>query len=157
RGDRAREVYAGNLDAERRIEIPDGQRHRLLPDNMRILSRHRAERQTLALLVQNEIPLALIGASHFLISAARKPARYSGVRRSGAPASPPTCLSRCCTAGASSAATVARLSLCTISGGVWAGRKSAYQLGTSKSVSPCSCAEARSGRLEERCLLRIAI
>ena len=57
----------------------------------------------------------------------------------------------------SSAATVARLSFCTIAAGVPAGRKSAYQLGMSKPVSPCSCADGRSGMLDERFLLRIAI
>src|SRR5437588_1082419 len=41
--------------------------------------------------------------------------------------------------------------------GVFAGRKSAYQLGRSKLVSPCSCAEGRSGRFDDRVLLRIAI
>ena len=49
-------------------------------------------------------------------------------------------------AGFSSAATVARLSFSTIAGSVPAGRNSAYQLGISKSVSPCSRAVARSGR-----------
>src|SRR5262245_36537105 len=106
---------------------------------------------------QNETPLALIGPSHFLISAARNCARYCGERRSGAITSPPTCLRCCCKDGISSAAIVARLSLWMIGCGVFAGRKSAYQLGRSKLVSPCSCAEGRSGRFDDRVLLRIAI
>src|SRR5580692_4671509 len=75
------------------------------------------------------MPLALIGASHFLIWAARNCARYSGVRRSGAITSPPICLRRCWTVDMSSVATVAWLSFWTIAFGVAAGRKSAYQLG----------------------------
>src|SRR5262249_16356053 len=106
---------------------------------------------------QNETPLDLIGPSHFLISGARNCARYSGERRSGAITSPPTCLRRCCKDGISKAATVARLSLWMIGCGVFAGRKSAYQLGRSKLVSPCSCAEGKSGRCDDRVLLRIAI
>src|SRR5262249_28941501 len=90
---------------------------------------------------QNETPLALTGPSHFLTSAARNWTRYTGERRSRATGPPPTSLRRCCKAGESSAATVARLSLCTIAGGVLAGRNNAYQLGRSKSVSPCSCAD----------------
>src|SRR6516162_6236513 len=106
---------------------------------------------------QNETPLALIGPSHFLISAARNCARYSGDRRSDATTSPPTCFKRSCKNGISIAATVALLSLWTIGCGVFAGRKSAYQLGRSKLVSPCSCAEGRPGRLDDRALLRIAM
>ena len=55
------------------------------------------------------------------------------------------------------AATAAALSLRTIGSGVPFGRNSAYQLGMSKSVRPCSCADGRSGRLGDRFLLRIAI
>ena len=55
------------------------------------------------------------------------------------------------------AATAAALSLRTIGSGVPFGRNRAYQLGMSKPVKPCSCADGRSGRAGERFLLRIAI
>ena len=54
------------------------------------------------------------------------------------------------TAGLSIASLVASLSLLTTSAGAPFGRKNAFQVTTSKSVSPCSCAVGKSGRTGER-------
>src|ERR1041385_5152019 len=102
------------------------------------------------------MPLARIGPDHFLISSATKGARYSGDCRSGPTRSEPIALSRSFMTGVFIAATAAALSFRTIGSGVPLGRNRAYQLGMSKPVRPCSCADGRSGRVGERCLLRIA-
>src|SRR5262245_51604072 len=108
------------------------------------------------LAVQNCTPLVLIGPAHFLISSATNLARYSGDRRSGPTRSEPISFKRSCIEGVFMAATAAALSFRTIGSGVPFGKNKAYQLGMSKSVSPCSCADARSGRLGDRFLLSIA-
>src|SRR6266542_1041791 len=95
-------------------------------------------------------PLALMGPAHFSISLSTNRCRYSGDRRSGPTRSTPISFVRACTAGTFMALTVASLSFRTIAAGAPFGRKKAYQVGASKSVSPCSCADASCGRLGER-------
>src|SRR3954451_24511039 len=105
---------------------------------------------------QNWTPLAAIGPAHFLTSSATNLARYSGDRRSGPARSEPITFRRSCIVGVSIAATAAALSLRTIASGVPLGRNKAYQLGISKSVSPCSWADGKSGKAGDRFLLRMA-
>src|SRR5258707_4390069 len=105
---------------------------------------------------QSWTPLARIGRADFLISSATKLARYSGDCRSGPARSEPIALSRSFMTGVFMAATAAALSFRTIGSGVPFGTNKAYQLGMSKPVRPCSCADGRSGKLAERFLLRIA-
>jgi len=102
------------------------------------------------------MPAALIGAAFFSISLATNVCRYAGERRSGATVSAPTSLSRSCTEGVSIAATVASWSFRMIGSGVPRGKKKPNHVEASK-LSPCYCALASSGSIEERSRDRIAI
>src|SRR5262245_3599255 len=75
-----------------------------------------------------EMPLALIGAAHFAISASTKRLRYSGDRRSGATTLPPISLIRSWTAGVFIASTVASWSFLAIASGVSLGRNIPFQI-----------------------------
>src|SRR5215831_11846251 len=77
-------------------------------------------------------------------------ARYSGDLRSSAMHVIPSSYIRLLIAGVSIAWLVASLSFLTISLGAPFGRKKAFQVTTSKSVSPCSCAVGKSGISGER-------
>src|SRR6476469_5212161 len=92
-------------------------------------------------------PDALIGAAHLSISLTTNLARYSGDLRSGATRSVPAAFSRSCTAGVFIVATAAPCSFWMIGAGVPLGKKMAYQVEAWKLDSPCSCADARAGRL----------
>ena len=67
----------------------------------------------------------------------------------------PLSLKRRCTTASFIAATAASCSRSTTGAGVFFGRNNALQLDASKSVNPCSCADARSGKLGDRARLRI--
>ena len=102
------------------------------------------------------MPALLIGAAFFSISLATNFCRYAGERRSGATVTAPTSLSRSCTEGVSIASTVASWSFWMIGSGVPLGKKKPNQVEASK-LSPCYCALASSGSIEERSRDRIAI
>src|SRR5262245_42320153 len=102
-------------------------------------------------------PLALIVLAHLATSLSKNFCKYSGDLRSGATRSAPIFFICSRVAGLFIAATVASLSLRTIAAGVALGSATANQVETSKSVRPCSCAEARSGPLGELLRVRTAI
>lgn len=96
------------------------------------------------------IPAALVTAAHFAISLSTNCRRYSGDRRVGATAVTPVRCSFACIPGVSSVATVGSLSRRMIAAGVSLGKKKALQTEAVKLVSPCSCADARVGKVGER-------
>src|SRR5262249_36848490 len=82
---------------------------------------------------------------------------YSGDLRSGATKTELNSLRRSSVAGALIAATVALWSFCTIAAGVPLGKTKENQAPASKLATPCSCADARFGRVGERFFVRTAI
>src|SRR5262249_14380353 len=100
------------------------------------------------------ISAALISAAHLSISLWMNSWRYSGDLRSGATKTEPNSFRRSSVAGALIAATVALWSFCTIVAGVPWGKTKENQAPASKLASPCSCADARFGRVGERFFVR---
>src|SRR5215813_4142454 len=100
------------------------------------------------------ISAALISAAHLSISLWMNSWRYSGDLRSGATKTEPNSFRRSSVAGALIAATVALWSFCTIAAGVPLGKTKENQAPASKLASPCSCADARFGRVGERFFVR---